>query len=82
MLLLCRLVVRARNLVILARKFVVVSIGALVSNEPQFAAVITTVSLFVAYVLQVAYNPYRTSNGFSALPNGDAVELTHKLKLR
>jgi hypothetical protein len=34
-----------------------------VYNRPAFAAVITTVSLFVAFVLQKACNPYRAATG-------------------
>ena len=73
--------VLCRSLVILARKFIVVAIGALVSGQPRFAAVITTVSLFVAFALQKAYLPYRASNGMGALPLGDSVS-TGKVKLR
>ena len=50
-----------RSLVILMRKFVVVMIGGLVYGEPRFAAVFTTVSLFIAFVLQKAFDPYRVN---------------------
>ncbi len=46
--------------------------GALIYGKPQFAAVITTVSLFIAFVLHKAYNPYRTSSALDDLPTGDA----------
>jgi hypothetical protein len=60
-------------LVILIRKFTVVVIGALIYGKPQFAAVITTVSLFVAFVLHKSYNPYRTSSALEDLPTGEAL---------
>ena len=72
--------VHDRSLVILARKFLVVIIGALVSGQPRFAAVITTVSLFVSFVLQKAYTPYRVSSGADSIlgaPPGSG-----KLRLR
>ena len=57
-----------RSLVILARKFFVVAIGALVYGQPKFAAVITAVSLFIAFVLHKAYNPYRSNSALNTVP--------------
>ncbi len=37
----------------------------MVYGQPKFAAVITAVSLFIAFVLHKAYNPYRANTAFS-----------------
>jgi hypothetical protein len=65
--------VPCRSLVILVRKFVVVIIGALVYRKAKFAAIITAVSLFVAFVLHKAYSPYRSGSALSDIPGGDTL---------
>ena len=57
-------------MVILARKFFVVSIGALVYGQPRFAAIITTISLFMAFVMHKAYSPYRSNSALNTIPGG------------
>jgi hypothetical protein len=49
-------------LVILLRKMLVVSVGAVAYSKPLFAATATVIVLFVSYVMHKAYEPYRKAN--------------------
>ncbi len=70
-----------RALIILIRKFAVVAIGATAYGYPLFAVAITTVSLFIAFVLQKAYNPYRSNSVMDSTPAlGDLTSGKSKLK--